>query len=173
MTARRRRLLADLPRRGLAPRTHPCDLDAVTHLTQHDRRAPDQMRAEELRQSGLVLSNDQKGAERPWRVHLSGIRCVAERTRQRPWPVFPRVRPRHTPPRPVVWRLWEVRSLLAVVKHPNARRWLRLMDAWGRRLTAGTPRQVSDIDAQRRLVRVHQGHGGKDRVVPRAPRGLA
>jgi hypothetical protein len=70
MTARRRRMLADLPRRGLAPRTHQWYRDAVKPLTQHYRRAPDQIRAEELRQSGLVLINDQKGAESPWRVHL-------------------------------------------------------------------------------------------------------
>ena len=70
MTARRRRLLADLPRRGLAPRTPPWDLEAVKPLTPHDRRAADRMSAEELRQYVLVLIHDQTVAERPWRVHL-------------------------------------------------------------------------------------------------------
>jgi integrase/recombinase XerD len=106
-------------------------------------------------------------------MHLSGIRCVDERTRQRPWPVFDRVRPRKRQTLPVVWRPPEVRHLLAVVAHPNARRCLRTISAGGRRLRDGTPRQVSDLDAQRRLGRVDQGQGGNARVVPRPPRLLA
>jgi site-specific recombinase XerD len=47
------------------------------------------------------------------------------------------------------------------------------MYACGLRLTEGTQLQVSDIDAQLMLVRVHQGKGGKDRFVPLAPRVLA
>jgi integrase/recombinase XerD len=39
-------------------------------------------------------------------------------------------------------------------------------------LREGTQRQVSDIDAQRMLVRVRQGKGGNDRFVPLAPRVL-
>jgi hypothetical protein len=70
LTARSRRLLEDLQLRGLAPRTQPCDVEAVKHLTQHDRRAPDQIRAEERRQYFLCLINEKKVAERTWRVHL-------------------------------------------------------------------------------------------------------
>jgi hypothetical protein len=69
MTARRRRLLADVPHRGLAPRTPPCDVEAVTHLTPDHRRAPDQRREAERRPSCLVLLNDQHVAERPVRMH--------------------------------------------------------------------------------------------------------
>ena len=50
---------------------------------------------------------------------------------------------------------------------------LPLIGAGGLRLTEGTPRQVSAIDAPRRRVRVHQGQGGNDRLVPLAPRVLA
>jgi hypothetical protein len=70
MTARRRRLLEDLPLRGLVPRIQPCDLEAVKHLTPHDRRAPDQMSAAERRQYCLCLITDKTVAERTWRVRL-------------------------------------------------------------------------------------------------------
>jgi integrase/recombinase XerD len=173
MTALRRRLREDRQLRGLAPRTQPCDVDAVKPLTPHDRRAPDQISEDERRQSFLFRINDQQVAERPCRIHLEGIRCVYERTRKRPWPVFDLVRPRTIQTLPVVWSLREVRSLLAVVEHPQARRGLPRIDACGRRLTAGTPRQVSDLEAPRRLVRVPQGQGGNDRLVPLAPRVLA
>jgi integrase/recombinase XerD len=173
MTALRRRMLEDLQLRGLAPRTQQCYLEAVKHRTQHYRRAPDQISEEELRQYFLFLINDKKVAESTLRVHLYGIRFFYERTLKRPWPVFDLVRPRKTQKLPVVLSLWEVRSLLALVKNPKARMCLRLIYACGLRLTEGTQLQVSDIDAQRMLVRVHQGKGGKDRFVPLAPRVLA
>jgi hypothetical protein len=62
MHARRRRLRADLPRRGLAPRTQPCDVEAVKHLTHHDRRSPDPISEDELRPYCLFLLNDKKVA---------------------------------------------------------------------------------------------------------------
>lgn len=173
MTTRRRRMREDLQRRGLAPKTHPCALAAVHQLAQHDRRAPDQLSAEERRQDCLVLLNAKQVAESPVRMHLSGIRCCYGRTLKRPWPVFDLVRPPHIHTRPSVWSLREVRSLLTLVEHPNARRCLRSIAACGLRLTEGTPRQLSDIDAHRMRVRVQQGTGGKDRCVPLAPRVLA
>jgi site-specific recombinase XerD len=165
-------MLEDLQLRGLAPRTQQCYVEAVKHLTQHYRRAPDQISEDELRQYFLFLINDKKVAESTFRIHLYGIRFFYERTLQRPWPVFDLVRPRNIQKLPVVLSLREVRSLLALVEHPKARMCLQMIYACGLRLTEGTQLQVSDIDAQRMLVRVHQGKGGKDRLVPLAPRVL-
>jgi site-specific recombinase XerD len=172
MTTLRRRMLEDLQLRGLAPTTQQCYLDAVRQLAHHYRRPPDQLRDEELRQYFLFLLNEKKVAESTFRIHLYGIRFFYERTLQRPWPVFDLVRPRHIQKLPVVLSLREVRSLLALVERPKARMCLQLIYACGLRLTEGTQLQVSDIDAQRMLVRVHQGKGGQDRLVPLAPRVL-
>jgi len=172
MTTFRRRMLEDLQLRGLAPTTQQCSLDAVRQLAHHYRRAPDQLSDEELRQYFLFLRNEKQVAESTFRIHLSGIRFFYERTLQRPWPVFDLVRPRHIQKLPVVLRLQEVRSLLAVVEPPTARMCLQLIDACGLRLREGRQLQVSDIDSQRMLVRVRQGKGGKDRCVPLAPRVL-
>jgi integrase/recombinase XerD len=172
MTTFRRRLLEDLQLRGLAPRTQQCYVEAVKHLTQYYRRSPDQISEDELRQYFLFLINEQQVAESTFRIHLYGIRCFYERTLQRPWPVCDLVRPRHPQQLPVVWSLREVRSLLALVANPTARMCLQLIYACGLRLREGTQLQVSDIDAQRMLVRVRQGKGGTDHCVPLAPRVL-
>jgi integrase/recombinase XerD len=66
----------------------------------------------------------------------------------------------------------EVRSLLALVQRSKARMCLQMIYACGLRLREGTQLQVSDIDPQRMLVRVRQGKGGKDRLVPLAERTL-
>jgi integrase/recombinase XerD len=94
-------------------------------------------------------------------------------TAQRPWPVLALVRPRKSQTLPRVLSPQQVRSLLTVVDHPKARRCLRMLDACGLRLTAGTPLQVSDIDPQRMRVRVRRGKGGQDRYGPLAERTLA
>jgi integrase/recombinase XerD len=169
MTTCRRRMRDDLQLRGLAPRTPPCDVEAVTPLTPYYRRAPAQSGADELRQSCRVLIKEQQVAESTFRMPLYGMRCVYDRPRQRPWPVFDRVRPRPPHTRPVVLSLREVRALVALVVNPTARMGLQLLEACGLRLREGTPLQVSDIASQRLLVRGRQGQGGNDRVVPRAP----
>ena len=63
MTALRRRMREDLQLRGLAPKTQPCYLEAVKHLAQYSRRAPDQISAEEIRQYFISLINEKKVAE--------------------------------------------------------------------------------------------------------------
>jgi integrase/recombinase XerD len=172
MTALRRRMREDLQLRGLAPTTQQCDLEAVKHLGQHDRQAPDQSRAEEIRQYFCYVINAKPGAESTCRMHLYGIRVFYERTLQRPGPVFALLRPRRSQKLPVVLSRREVRSLLALVGHPKARMCLQLLYACGLRRREGTQLQVSDIDPQRLLVRVRQGNGGKDRYVPLAERTL-
>jgi integrase/recombinase XerD len=172
MTTLRRRMLEDLQLRGLAPKTQQCYVAAVRQLARYYRRPPDQLSDEDLRQYFLYLRQEKKVAESTFRIHLYGIRFFYERTLTRPWPVFDLVRPRHPQKLPVVLSPREVRALLAWVKNPIAQMCLRLIYACGLRLTEGTPLQVSDIDAQRMLVQVRCGKGGKDRYVPLAPRVL-
>jgi site-specific recombinase XerD len=170
MTALRHRMLEDLQLRGLAPRTQQCSLEAVKHRAQHDRRAPDHISEAKFRQYFLSLIHAKQVAESTFRIHLYGIRFLYEITLKRPWPVFALIRPRHCPTLPVVLSPQEVRSRLALVNNPIARMCLKMIYACGLRLREGTPLQVSDIDPQRMLVRVRQGKGRKDRLVPLAER---
>lgn len=172
MTARSHPRLEDLPRRGRAPRTHPCDSEAVKPRSPPDRRAPDQRNAAEIRPDVLSRLHEQKVAERTVRIHLAGIRLLDAITLPRPWPVLTRMRPRHRPKLPVVVSPRAVRALVASVVNPQAGRCLRLIEAGGWRLREGTPLQVADSAPDRMLVRVRQGPGGQDRVVPLAARTL-
>jgi hypothetical protein len=62
MTARRRRMREDLQRRGLAPKTQQCSLEAVKHLGPSDRRAPEQISEEEIRPYCLSVINEKQVA---------------------------------------------------------------------------------------------------------------
>jgi len=156
----------------LAPKLQQGYVAAVRQLAHDDRRPPDPRSDAELRQYCLYVRHEKQVAERICRIHLYGIRFCYERTLTRPWPVFDLVRPRHPQKLPVVWSPQAVRALLAWVPNPTAQMGLRLIYAWGLRLTEGTQWQVSDIDAQRMLVHVRCGNGGQDRCGPLAPRGL-
>jgi integrase/recombinase XerD len=74
MNALRRRMLEDLQLLGLAPKTQQCYLEAVKHLAQHYRRAPNRITEEELRQYFLYLINEKQVAESTLGIHLYGIR---------------------------------------------------------------------------------------------------
>jgi integrase/recombinase XerD len=63
MTALKRRMLEDLQLRGLAPKTQPCYVEAVKHLTQYDRRAPAQISEGEIWQYFLYLIKEKQVAE--------------------------------------------------------------------------------------------------------------
>jgi site-specific recombinase XerD len=156
--------------RGLAPKTQQCYLEAVKHLAQHDRQVPDQLSDEALRQYFLSLINAKQLAESTLRLQLYGIRFFYERTLKRPWPVFELMRPGKRQKLPVVWSVQEVRPVRGVVHTRKAQMCLRMIYAWGLRLTDGTHLQVSDIDPARMLVRVRNGAGGKDRFGPRRKR---
>jgi integrase/recombinase XerD len=127
MTALRRRMLEDLPLRGLAPTTQQCDVAAVHQLAQPYRRPPDQLSAEELRQYFLFLLHAKQVAQSTFRIHLYGIKFFYEITLQRPWPVLALVRPRKRQKLPIVLSPQEVRRLLALVANPNTRMCLRLI----------------------------------------------
>lgn len=85
-------------------------------------------------------------AERPYRIHRSGIWFFYERTLKRPWPVFELVRPRKRQTLAIVLSPQEVRSVLALVEGPKARMCLRRLYAGGLRWRAGTQLQVWDLD---------------------------
>jgi integrase/recombinase XerD len=127
MNALRRRMLEDLPLRGLAPKTQQGSLDAGNHLAYPYRRAPDQSRAEELRQYFLCLLTEKQVAESTRRIHLYGIRVFYERTLQRPGPVFELMRPRKRQKLPVVWSVQEVRHVLGLVHNRKAQLCLRMI----------------------------------------------
>jgi integrase/recombinase XerD len=70
MTSLRRRMLADLQLRGLAPTTQQGYLDVVRQLAHYYRRPPDQLSDAELRQYFLFLLNEKQVAESTFRMHL-------------------------------------------------------------------------------------------------------
>jgi site-specific recombinase XerD len=166
MTELRRRMIADMQLRGLAPGTQQTYLEAIKNLARHYHRPPDQLNESEIREFFVDLTQRRCLAANTVRVSLFAIKFLYQKTLQRPWPVLNLIRIRRSKKLPVVLSREEVRQLLWEVRWPAARMSLTLMYACGLRASEATHLQASDIDSQRMVVRVRRGKGDKDREVP-------
>lgn len=166
MTDLRRRMLQDLQLHGYAERTQQCYIAAVALLANFFNRPPDQLSDEELRHFFLHQINERQAARSTIRQYLCGIKFFFETTLGRPMPALDLVKPRKRMKLPVVLSVAEVRTVLALVRHPVAQMALGLIYACGLRLAEGRQVRVADLDGERRLLWVRDGKGGKDRSVP-------
>jgi site-specific recombinase XerD len=63
----------------------------------------------------------------------------------------------------------EVTRLLSAVSNPKHQALLSIIYGCGLRVSEAVALQVKDVDGERHLLRVAQGKGAKDRMVPLAP----
>lgn len=166
MNALRARMIEDLQLHGLSKSTQLLYVRAVRHLAEYYRKPPDQITEEELRQYFLHLSKDKHVSPSTLRVALCGIRFFYERTLHKQWTILDLVRPPSEKKLPVVLTVDEVRQILACVNHLRYRACLGTIYACGLRIQEGIHLQVKDIDAEREVIHIRNGKGGKDRYVP-------
>jgi integrase/recombinase XerD len=166
MTALRQRMIEDLQLRGYADRTVEAYVGAVARLAKHHGTAPDRLDEAQLRAYLLYLTRERKLAPPSLSVALSGIRFFYEQTLGRQWTILDVARPRREKKLPVVLSREEVWRVLAAVRTPAYRVCLTTIYACGLRLLEGVHLHVVDINGARRLLHIHQGKGGIDRMVP-------
>jgi integrase/recombinase XerD len=166
MTALRRRMTEELQLRGYAGPTIKAYVLAVSQLAKFYAIAPDQLSEEQVRDYLLHLATVRKIAASTFTQALCGIKFFYEQTLGRRWPVLAIARPKRQERLPVVLSHDEVRRVLAAVRIPQYRVCLTLMYACGLRLREGLALQVSAVDGARKLLHIHGGKGGKDRLVP-------
>lgn len=166
MTELRHRMIQDMQLHGFAPKTQKCYVSVVKGLAKHYGRSPDLLSEEDIRNFFLYLINEKKAARSTVVIYLSGIKFFFEKTLQRPWPVFKLLKPAKSKKLPVVLSTDEVRTVLGLIRSPTQEMALTMIYACGLRLSEGVHLKIKDIDAERMLVWVRNGKGGKDRAVP-------
>jgi integrase/recombinase XerD len=166
MTILRERMIEDLQLHGLAKNTQARYVEAVRHLAEYFRKPPDQITEEELRQYFLYLTKVKQVAPSTLTIALCGIRFFYERTLHRQWTILALVQPPKEKKLPVVLTIEEVHRILKCVHHLRFRTCLSTIYACGLRIQEGVHLQVKDIDAERGVIHICNGKGGKDRYVP-------
>lgn len=167
----RERMQQALVVRGMSPRTQEAYLAAVTGLAKHYHQRPDTLSEPQIQAYVCYLIEQRHLAPSSVRVAVMGLRFFYTHTLQRPLASLPL--PKGTKTLPVVFSREEVARLLASTATRRARALLMTTYGGGLRVSEVVRLRVSDIDAQRDLIRVEQGKGRKDRYTLLGPRLLA
>ena len=165
MTPLRKRMTEDLQLKGYSPKTQLAYLQAVQKLARYYAKSPSAISEEELRAYFLHLTREEHCAHGTLKIAQSGIKFCFAVTLQKHWPVLGLIRPGKEKKLPVVLSRTEVRTVLSCVRAPVYRVCLNTIYACGLRISEGAAVQVSDVDGERKVLRV-RGKGNKDRQVP-------
>ena len=160
------RMIEDLQLHGLSTSTQALYVQAVRQLAEYYRKPPDQITEEELRQYFLYLTKDKQVAPSTFRIALCGIKFYYECTLHRQWKTLELVRSPKENKLPVVLTIDEVHRILGCVHQLRFQVCLSTIYACGLRIQEGVHLQVKDIDAERGVIHICNGKGGKDRYVP-------
>lgn len=173
MTPLRQQMIEAMRQRGFSIRTHQSYLAAVRDLARYYRRSPDQLDVAELQAyfNHLVQERELSGAS--CRLYLNGIRFLYLQVLN--WPSFDvrLVVPKRAQRIPELLTRGEVWRILGACTNPKHRMLLELTYGCGLRVSEVVALKVRDIDGERRLLRIAQGKGAKDRLVTLAPALLA
>jgi site-specific recombinase XerD len=172
MTPLRQRMIEDMQLRGLTPETQRNYVHHVAAFARYFGQSPEALDLEAIRQYQLYLLNQRKLSPETINQYISSVKFLYLVTLEMPWTdeYFPRVRRPHK--LPVVLSQEEV---LAFFDHvPSLKYRAALMTSYGAglRVSEAVALKVSHIDSQRRLLRIEQGKGQKDRYAMLSPRLL-
>jgi integrase/recombinase XerD len=167
----RERMQHDLVVRGMSSRTQEAYLAAVKGVAQHYRQRPDTLSAQQVEGYVRHLIEPRHLAPNSVGVAVVGLRFVSTVTLKRP--AFALPLPKGGKKLPEVLSREEVARLLASTATLRERALLMTTYGGGLRVSEVVRLRVSDIDAERGMLRVEQGKGCKDRYTLLGTRLLA
>jgi len=172
MTELRRRMIRDMTVRGFAPNTHESYIAAVRALARHYRRSPDQLSVEEVQAylAHMVTARTLSWSTR--HIAASAFRFLYHVTLGRDAVKFEVPVVKQTQRLPEILSRDEVGRLLESPPNPKHRLLLATIYSAGLRVSEAVGLSVDDVDRSRMTLRVEQGKGRKDRVVPLSRRLL-
>ena len=169
MTALRQQMIEAMRLRGFSPRTHESYLGAVEQLARYYRCAPDRLSSAQLQAYFKHLALERGLAPASCRLYLNGIRFFYLSVLGREAFEVSMVVPKRQQRIPALLSRGEVSRILAACENPKHRMLLETCYGCGLRVSELVSLRVSDIDGERRLLRIEQGKGAKDRQVIIAP----
>lgn len=166
MTPLRAKMIKAMQVRGFSVRTHESYLAAVKDLARYFHRSPDEIGIEDLRVYFEYLATERSLSGATCRLFLNGIRFLYLQVLE--WSAFDVdiPIPKKAQRIPELLNRAEVGRILNACTNPKHRMMLTLSYGCGLRLSELVSTKVRDIDGERQLLRVEQGKGAKDRLVP-------
>ena len=173
MTTHLQQLHEELVRRHYAASTTASYLTIVKAFRRHAGKRLDRVKPDDLRRYQVFLLEDRQLAVGTVVTHISALRffflrVLKRRNRKEDLPY-----PKHRRRLPTGLSPDEVQRLIAGAKNLYHRTLLLTLYGTGLRRSELCRLKVRDIDSERRVLRVVQGKGGRDRDVPLSPTLLA
>jgi integrase/recombinase XerD len=172
MTELRRRMIRDMTVRGFSPRTHKAYLSAVRCLARHYRRPPDQLTTDEVQAYLADMITRRKLSWSTRNIAANAFRFIYHVTLRRDAVEFEVPLVKQSQRLPEILSPDEVFRLIESPPNPKHRLLLSTIYAAGLRVSEAVRLRVADIDCERMTLRVVQGKGRKDRVIPLSHRLL-
>jgi len=164
----RQRMIDDMTMRKLSPKTQSGYICAVRKLTHFLGRSPATASAEDLRRFQLHLV-ELGTSSITLNATLTGLRFFFEETLNR-HDALRRMSHVYEPRKlPLILSIEEVTRLLEAAGSLKYKAALSIAYGAGLRASEVTHLKVSDIDSERRVIRVEQGKGKKDRYAMLSP----
>ena len=169
MTPLRERMIKAMRMHGFSPRTHESYLAAVSGLARFTRRSPDTLTQGDLQRYFEHLTLERQLAPASVRLAYNGIRFLYLQVLQWPAVDLEVTLPKRPQRIPALLTRTEVAAILDACDKPRYRTMLTVCYGCGLRLSEVLALRVGDIDGERKLLRIEQGKGAKDRLVPLSP----
>jgi site-specific recombinase XerD len=155
--------------RGFAERTHQSYLAAVSGLARYHRRSPAELDMAELQAYFNYLAQERELSGASCRLYLHGIRFLYLQVLKRPSFEVALVVPKRAQRVPELLTRAEVQRVVQACANPKHRTLLETTYGCGLRVSEVVALRVRDVDGERRLLRIEQGKGAKDRLVVLGP----
>jgi len=167
MSELRQQMIDAMRQRGFAVRTHRAYLGAVSGLARYYHRAPDRLSAQEVKVYIRHLAVDRALSGSTCRQHFHAVRFFYQHVLGLSAFDITLALPKCAQRIPELLTRAEVAAILAATHNPKHRMVLSICYGCGLRVSELTAIRVRrDIDGERQLLRIEQGKGAKDRVVP-------
>jgi len=161
MTPLRQRMIDDMQLRNLAASTQRQYIAYVAGFAKYFNKSPEELDIEAVRQYQLHLLNERKLSPEAVNQYTSAMKFLYLTTLEMPWTneYFPRVRRPYK--LPVVLSQEEIVGFFDHIPSLKYRAALMTCYGAGLRISEAVALKVTDIESQRKLLRVEQGKGKK------------
>ena len=169
MTPLRQRMIEDLKIRDYSEHTIAAYVSAVYRLAKFFHKSPDKLGREEIRAFLVDLVEQKKVSWPYYKQVLAALRFLYRRVLSQGEVVEDVRCPRPEKRLPVVLSVEEVARFFKAIPSLKHRTILMLAYGAGLRIGEAVRVRVCDIDRQRKVLRVQQGKGKKDRYTVLSP----
>jgi site-specific recombinase XerD len=166
MSSLRKKMIEDLRVRNYSPRTIDTYVRCVASFARHFGKSPDKLGPEHIRDYQLFLVESKRASWSLFNQTVCALRFFYKVSLGKKWVIGHIPFPRQEKRLPVIPSVRELKALFNAVGNVKHRTVLMTMYAAGLRISEAMNLQISDIDSDRRLVRIRQGKGKRDRYVP-------